>query len=207
MATAAPITATIRLGTGIPFVDGRVVAPVARCYISCRWIANVVVCQQEWLTYFSYPLISEIVSLTQKMEKAKCTFPIRNVVLLMSGCQVNFSFCQHKICNTENVDDMKLGFYHPSHPAQGKDSNLNLDKFFFPGMPTKENLSPTANQNSQEYFTRQRLVLNDGALMQGQGPSRVSSAHRVLSSIAIGTTTPEIENNYLIWRRNISIHF
>ena len=142
------------------------------------------------------------------MEKVvKCTFPIRSVVLLMSGCQVNFSFCQHKICNTENVDDMKLGFYHPSHPAQGKDSNSNLDKFFFPGMPTKENLSPTANQNSQEYFTTQRLVLNDGALMQGQGPSRVSSAHRVLSSIAIGTTTPEIENNYLIWRRNISIPF
>ena len=71
MATAAPITATIRLGTGIPFVDGRVVAPVARCYISCRWIAIVVVCQQEWLTSFSYPLILEIVSLTQKNGKGR----------------------------------------------------------------------------------------------------------------------------------------
>ena len=36
--------------------------------------------------------------------------------------------------------------------------------------------------------------------MQGQGPSRVSSAHLVLSSIAIGTSTPEIENNYEFWR-------
>ena len=69
MATAAPITATIRLGTGIPFVDGRVVALMARCYISCRWIANVVVCQQEWLASLSYPLIMEIVSLTQKNGK------------------------------------------------------------------------------------------------------------------------------------------
>ena len=69
MATAAPITATIRLGTGIPFVDGRVVVQVARYYISCRWIANVVVCQQEWLASLSYPLIMENVSLTQKKWK------------------------------------------------------------------------------------------------------------------------------------------